>query len=86
MAEKQLNRRQFAKTGALVASAVACPAIVRRQNLNSRLQVTGIGCDGKGWTDIKEMSGHAKTQMVGFCDIDLARMFSSLRRCPAKGR
>jgi predicted dehydrogenase len=41
--------------------------------LNSRLQIAGIGCDGKGWSDIKEMSEHAQTQMVGFCDIDLAR-------------
>lgn len=77
MPKNHLNRRQFTKStlkvGALAATAVACPAIVRGQNLNSRLQVAGIGCDGKGWSDIKEMAGHDQTQMVGFCDVDLSR-------------
>lgn len=68
-----LNRRQFVRTTALGAIAIQSPAIVRGQNLNSRLQIAGIGCDGKGWSDIKEMSDHPKTAMVGFCDVDLAR-------------
>jgi predicted dehydrogenase len=66
-----ITRRQFVQASAAVA--VSCPQIVRGQNLNSRLQVAGIGCDGKGWSDIKEMSDHPSTAMVGFCDVDLAR-------------
>ncbi|QDT11183.1 Gfo/Idh/MocA family protein [Planctomycetes bacterium K23_9] len=68
-----IRRREFLAQTSAAATLLACPAIVRGQNLNSRLQVAGIGCDGKGWSDIKEMSDHAQTQMVGFCDIDLAR-------------
>ncbi len=68
-----ITRRQFVRASAATAAAIACPAIVRGKNLNSRLQVAGIGCDGKGWSDIKEMSDHAQTAMVGFCDVDLAR-------------
>ncbi len=42
-----LNRRSFLQStaaGALAASAIGAPAIVRGQNLNSKLQLAGIGC------------------------------------------
>lgn len=68
------SRRQFLATSVATTAAIACPSIVRGTNLNSRLQVAGIGCDGKGWSDIKEMADHEQTQMVGFCDIDSTRM------------
>ncbi|MDB4331795.1 Gfo/Idh/MocA family oxidoreductase, partial [bacterium] len=55
------------------ASAITAPAIVRGQNLNSRLQLAGIGCEGKGWSDINEMASHPSSQFVGFCDVDLSR-------------
>jgi predicted dehydrogenase len=68
-----INRRQFVQASVTTAAAVAAPPFLRGQNLNSRLQVAGIGCDGKGWSDIKEMADHPQTAMVGFCDVDLAR-------------
>ena len=76
------NRRQFAKTSATVAATLCCPAFVRGQNLNSRLQIAGIGCDGKGWSDIREMHSHSGTQMVAFCDVDLARTERVRKLCP----
>ncbi|QEF98427.1 1,5-anhydro-D-fructose reductase [Stieleria maiorica] len=66
-----LRRRQFLAASA--AGIAAAPAFVRGQNLNSRVQIAGIGCDGKGWSDIKEMDSHAATQMVAYCDVDLSR-------------
>ncbi len=71
-----LNRRHFLKTSttALAAATFAAPAFVRGQNLNSKLQMAGIGCDGKGWSDISEMASHRGVQHVAFCDIDTARM------------
>lgn len=69
-----LSRRKFVQTSATAASAfLAAPAIVRGQNLNSRLQLAGIGCEGKGWSDINEMSSHSKVTFTGFCDVDLSR-------------
>ena len=68
-----INRRQFAKASAATLAITSCASILRGQNLNSRLQVAGIGADGKGWSDIHEIASHAKTSMVGFCDIDLDR-------------
>lgn len=67
----KLPRRQF--LAAAAAASVAAPAIVRGQNLNSRVQIAGIGCDGKGYSDINEMHGHESTNLVAFCDVDLSR-------------
>ncbi|MEQ9411445.1 MAG: Gfo/Idh/MocA family oxidoreductase [Fuerstiella sp.] len=66
-----ISRRNFLQTAA--ATTVAAPAIVRGRNLNSRLQLGGIGCEGKGWSDIHEMASHQMSQFVGFCDVDLSR-------------
>lgn len=68
-----IKRRDFVRGGAAAAAVACCPSIVHGRNLNSRLQIAGIGCDGKGWSDIKEMHAHEQTQMVGFCDVDFAR-------------
>lgn len=70
-ASSQVRRRAFL-IGAAAGIATA-PAFVRGQNLNSRVQIAGIGCDGKGWSDINEMHGHDSTQLVAFCDVDLSR-------------
>ena len=68
------NRRHFLQTAsATTASLMAAPAFVRGQNLNSKLQLGGIGCEGKGWSDISEMASHDQSQFVGFCDVDLLR-------------
>jgi predicted dehydrogenase len=68
------NRRHFLQTAsATTASLMAAPALVRGQNLNSKLQLGGIGCEGKGWSDISEMASHEQSQFVGFCDVDLSR-------------
>lgn len=68
-----LSRRTFLQTTAASTFLAGAPAFVRGQNLNSKLQLVGIGCDGKGWSDIKEMSDHSQVHHVAFCDVDLAR-------------
>jgi predicted dehydrogenase len=67
------TRRDWLKQSALVTGLVAAPAIVRGQNLNSRLQLASIGSDGKGLSDIKAMVTHDQQQYVAFCDVDLKR-------------
>ncbi len=66
-----LSRRRFLTTAAL--ATLGFPALVRARNLNSRLQVVTVGCDGKGFDDIKEIGSHPGVQYVGFCDIDAGR-------------
>ncbi len=78
-----INRRQFLQTSAAAASVLAAPAFVRGQNLNSKLQLAGVGCDGKGFSDISNMATHEKAKYVGFCDVDLARTAKVKKLGPA---
>lgn len=68
-----MKRRDFLRATTAMAATSVAPAFVRGQNLNSRLQLAGIGCEGKGWSDISEMASHGDTHFVGFCDVDLSR-------------
>jgi predicted dehydrogenase len=77
-----LKRRQFIKTSAAGSCFAAAPAIVRGQNLNSKLQFAAIGTDGKGFGDAKEMIEHEGVHPVGFCDVDLARTKRILDHAP----
>jgi len=67
------SRRSFLGASAAMAASLAAPAFVRGRNLNSKLQIAGIGADGKGWSDIKEISSHPKSEFIAFCDVDLTR-------------
>ena len=69
-----LQRREFLTVSAAAAASMTAPAIVRGLNLNSKLQVAAIGCDGKGWSDTREVSSHPMAQAVAFCDVDTERM------------
>ena len=64
-----IDRRDFLKTGSLAAGAVALgmPAIVRGQNLNSKLNIACIGIGGKGRSDTDACAGE---NIVALCDVD----------------
>ena len=68
-----LTRRQFLQTSATTAAVIAAPGIVRARNVNSKLQVASIGCDGKGWSDTHMVNDHEQAEHVAFCDVDLSR-------------
>ncbi len=67
------SRRSFLKNAALTSAAVALPAFVRGQNLNSKLQVACVGVNGMGFSDLKNVGSHAAVKFVGFCDVDANR-------------
>jgi predicted dehydrogenase len=66
-----LNRRSFIqKTGLGLGSALfAGPAIVRGQNLNSRIRLAAIGVGGKGASDVTA-SAACGMDVVAICDVD----------------
>jgi hypothetical protein len=68
---KTLNRRSFiGKTGLGLGSALfAGPAIVRGQNLNSKIRLAGIGVGGKGASDLAGAAA-CGVEIVGLCDVD----------------
>ena len=70
----QNNRREFLKLSGLAAGATfGAPAIVRGQNLNSRLQIGCIGVGGKGKSDTLN-TAKCGGKIVGLCDVDQKRL------------
>ncbi|MEZ5387302.1 MAG: Gfo/Idh/MocA family oxidoreductase [Prosthecobacter sp.] len=67
------SRRSFLKNSTLTSAAVAFPAFVRGQNLNSKLQVACVGVNGMGFSDLKNVGTHPAVKFVGFCDVDSNR-------------
>jgi predicted dehydrogenase len=65
------SRRTFLKT--TTAGALGFPAVLRAANPNSMLQVAGVGCAGKGLSDLTEVGSHPRVKFTGFCDVDTAR-------------
>ena len=66
-----ITRRSFiGKTGIGLGSALfAGPAIVRGQNLNSRIRLACIGVGGKGSSDVTENAA-CGLDVVALCDVD----------------
>ncbi|MDB5386352.1 MAG: iolG 12 [Planctomycetaceae bacterium] len=63
----QTTRRQFLQTSlATGAAALAAPAILRGQNLNSKLNIACIGVGGRG---AGNMSAVSNENIVGICDV-----------------
>ena len=74
------SRRQF--IGGAAAAGIGFPALVRGQNLNSRLAHACIGTGGKGQDDWKNFITHPKTDIVAGCDVDVARMADLKKAVP----
>jgi predicted dehydrogenase len=68
---KSLNRRHFLQQTGLGAGGLllGAPAIVRGQNLNSRINVACIGVGGKGESDVND-TAKCGANIVALCDVD----------------
>ena len=66
-----IHRRKFLQQAGLGAGGalLGFPAIVRGQNLNSRINVACIGVGGKGDSDVNDAAKCGGT-IVGLCDVD----------------
>ncbi|HYG22919.1 MAG TPA: Gfo/Idh/MocA family oxidoreductase [Verrucomicrobiae bacterium] len=76
-----VNRRRFLKTSALAATAVTfgVPALLRGQNLNSKINIATIGAAGKGASD----TDHCATEnIVALCDADQNHCAGQLKKYP----
>jgi hypothetical protein len=65
----RVDRRKFIKTSSLAAGALSfgMPALLRGQNLNSKLNIACIGIGGKGRSDTDACAGE---NIVALCDVD----------------
>ncbi|HEX2749776.1 MAG TPA: twin-arginine translocation signal domain-containing protein, partial [Verrucomicrobiales bacterium] len=50
------SRRQFLRASALATASLGFPAILRAQNLNSKLNIVVIGCGGRGAGNLGEVA------------------------------
>lgn len=65
-----LDRRQFlTRSGLAAGGLLGFPAIVRGQNLNSKINVACIGVGGKGDSDSND-AAKCGGVIVGICDVD----------------
>jgi hypothetical protein len=72
VSSSRVNRRDFIKTTSLAAGALAfgVPALLRGQNLNSKLNIACIGAiGGKGRSDT-DACARAGENIVALCDVD----------------
>src|SRR3954462_6421795 len=67
------SRRTFLKQTAIAGAALSFPAVMRAARPNSMVQVAVVGTEGQGYSDLQNVSTHAKAKFVGFCDVDTAR-------------
>lgn len=67
---KKSTRRSFLQSSGLTAaSTIGFPAIIRGQNLNSKIRVACIGVGGKGDSDTKNAAKEGG-EIVALCDVD----------------
>ena len=76
-----LNRRQFIRRSALAATAISfgVPALLRGQNLNSKINIATIGAGGKGSSDTDLC---AMENIVALCDADRNHCAKQLEKYP----
>jgi len=78
----QINRRTFLQRTAIGTGGVVLgfPAIVRGQNLNSKINIACIGVGGKGSSDVDEAANAGGT-IVGLCDVDSRAFARAQKNC-----
>jgi hypothetical protein len=76
-----VTRRRFLKTSALAATAATfgMPALLRGQNLNSKINIATIGAAGKGASDTDRC---ASENIVALCDADKSNCAGQLKKYP----
>lgn len=74
------TRRHFLKSAALLTgTAVAAPALLRAQNLNSKLNVACIGSSGMGNYSVNGVKGE---NLVALCDVARDRLDEAAKPFP----
>lgn len=81
MSKSKLPRRDFIKSGSLLAaSSLFIPNIIRADNLGGqKLRVAVIGVGGRGRAHVGALAGE---QLVAFCDVDDKRAAKTYEKYP----
>ena len=78
--QARMSRRVFGRCCAgIAASTIAFPAIVRGQNLNSKLNIAVVGAGGRGAADTRAV---ASENIVALCDVNEQNLKRAAKRHP----
>ena len=77
MQPPRVSRRRFCST--LANAAVFAPAILRAQNLNTKLDIAVIGCGGRGGANLSSVSNE---NIVALCDVNTNNLEAASRKFP----
>ncbi len=76
---KSASRREF--VAAAGAVALAAPAVLRAQSLNSKLDVAVIGCGGRGGGNMQEIAACGEN-IVALCDVNRGNLEWAAQQFP----
>jgi predicted dehydrogenase len=79
MASLRPNRRQFVQSTLATASLAAAPAILRGEDLNSKLNIAIVGCGGRGASNMNDVAGG---NIVALCDVNENALNAAAGRFP----
>ncbi len=65
-----IARRRFLQAFSAAAGFNILPSGLLANSPNGRLCTAHIGIGGKGRTDLAQIAGHPKTEVVALCDVD----------------
>jgi len=86
MSAKRVSRRRFlGQSAAVGATAFAAPAILRGQDLNSRVSLAFIATGKRGGHNLDQMtmaSNAVKTDVVALCDVNQQLLEPAVKRFP----
>jgi len=69
-----MNKREFLKSTAILASASVLPKSLWKLAKNDKLRTAHIGVGGMGMEDLKAITSHPAVEVVGLCDVDANRL------------
>ncbi|WP_268124220.1 Gfo/Idh/MocA family protein [Roseivirga pacifica] len=69
-----MNKREFLKSAALLASASALPSSIWKLADRAKLRTAHIGVGGMGMEDLKAIASHPNVEVVALCDVDATNL------------
>lgn len=75
-----ISRRSFIKSATALTGGLFAPNLLLGKESSDVLNVASIGCGGKGWSDITEIS--AGNRIAFLCDVDSSRARKAILKFP----
>ncbi|MCU0795186.1 MAG: Gfo/Idh/MocA family oxidoreductase [Akkermansiaceae bacterium] len=80
MMHSSIDRRHFIKSATTLVGGLLSPNLLLGKEHAEALHVAAIGCGGKGWSDITEIS--SGNRIAFLCDVDRTRAQKAIRSFP----